>query len=440
MVMDFGNVEQRVYAKNINNTRIPIIVYAAYYIIIFRDIIRVSEYISGSTIPLNLFGLILVTIATGMNIFSGPNSQRVSFLRTFEIILIVNFVILFLRKDSAYSDLRDFVGLYYIQCGIPLFIISVAIKYDLVDLLIKNSRARYVVLFPVIIGIFQILYQYFDRSGFVAILDDLRRGGLIANPYQTAFGQFQIRIMSIFYSAFAFNLIILWAVAYILFLRRFKVVNLIFITILFALQITTYNRNGLLMLSYLLVLWVAFHLGSSRRTVATFAAAIVTVWLVSGPFILSSLDLNGQADNSYLLKVGTLSQRVIFWNSISTSDFTDWLFGTGFVQGFEKGRVGEEFFVDNFLIYNVWQNGLIIAFLFIAFNITLLFSLVPKADGDRYRSFVFAIYSAGLVGFTLNITFFEPLFQTLYLSLAVSLFVRESRPNKPKAAALEDPC
>ncbi|WP_169197063.1 hypothetical protein [Devosia sp. MC1541] len=391
----------------------------AFWLVVFRDFLRVFEYISGINFPFNLIGLAIVSLASVVNFSGRRKSKDAAFFMFMVGLLAVHFLLLFVRNLDSVSDFRALVGLYYVHCAIPLFVVSLALRYDL-QALIQRKNFIMTVLFIVCFGISQVVFASIEPSGFGTFLMSLHNEGIIAYPLQTVIsGGIQIRTMSVFYSAFAFSLIINWLVAYIIFMKPLKWPYIVLVLALVCVQYTTYNRNGFFMLGYILALRLFMPL-FSLRLVAIVAAGIVSALIILGPVLLATFDTGAGGDSSFLLKTSTLQSRVYSWVMISEAPIADWLFGTGFVQGLSQNST-EEFFVDNFFIYLIWQNGLIVALVLSVMLILTLYALLPTRRDDKYGGFVFAVFSAGLLGFSLNIMFFEPLFQLLYLAPAVSL-------------------
>lgn len=400
--------------------KFPLILAIAFIMIIFKDALRLTEYYTGEFIPFNFIALIFVIIGIISNI-SSRYYKPTSFNLSFSLFILFVFCLLAMRSYSAGIALRDIAGLFYLHAAIPLFVATAAARSDF-QLIVEANVDKFwmVVLIPFLIGALQLAWQYFDKENFTATLLQLRDRDLIAYPFQTSFSGYQIRTMSIFYSAFTFSIFLIWVAAYIMLRWFFSMEFFIFGTILVALMFSTYNRNGIAMLVFFIAVWMALRRSKSTANISFLISCLTALWFLFGSIVLANFELTPAAFDSYLLKVGTLSQRVVFWNSIAHADVSQWILGTGFVQGLGTASGSGEFFVDNFILYQIWQNGLIVAVGFTFFLFAILFRLAPSSQHDYYGIFVFSTFSASLFGFTLNIVFFEPVFQIMFLSVALS--------------------
>jgi len=187
----------------------------------------------------------------------------------------------------------------------------------------------------------------------------------------------------------------------------------------------TINRNGMLVLAFDLFALLAINLWPKVKTPSYSVMVCAIFGSLAIPFFGSFIG-SAAYDNSALFKLSTLSSRVETWRQILHGSWTDLMLGTGFVQGLGEQGVNT-FMVDNFLLYTAYQAGILIAITMMSLIIYILYKAAGASLGGNSASGSFVILAGGVVAFGLNIAYFEPIFQLLYLGPALSVAAGATR-------------
>lgn len=399
----------------------PFLFTIALYLVVLKDALRVVEYEASLPFPLSAPTAVILLILITYNVYRIAAQRVANGLALGWIGLIVAIfvsVTLHLAPGELINP-RDFFGIALVQLLIPLAALTSAIAYDLTAYFSRSVHVSLIILAVLLSALGEVAFIAFDKTTAANFLVGLYKAGLIAYPIQTAAGSFSVRAPGLFYSAFALALFCTWVVALGIFQPRRNWWRLSLALLALVVLGFTINRNGIIMCGAVLAMRMLF--GKSDR-ISEWKIAVVglaaAAFIVLVPVVSLSSDIS-TTDDSVYGKTSTMATRANTWSDLLTNQWLELSLGTGSVQGVEiEGR--EPVLVDNLFLYISYQDGIAAAIIAAILLFCTFWRLLQERRNSEWTRMYVALFTASALGFALNIVFFEPIYQFLFLAPILS--------------------
>jgi len=392
------------------------------YLVVLKDALRVVEYEASLPFPLSAPTAVLLILLIVYNIYRIANGRAWNGLAWGWIALILAIFVsvsLHLAPRELITP-RDYFGITLVQFLIPMAGLTSAMTYDVAGYFTRSVHASIIILIVLGVSLAEVAFISVDKTTAANFLVGLYKAGLIAYPIQTAAGTFSVRAPGLFYSAFALALFCTWVVALGILRPRRSLWWGALATMAVIVLAFTFNRNGIIMCGAVVSLRLLFG-GNDRlaRWKIGLGGMIALAFVILVPTVSLLSDISA-TDESVYGKTSTMATRANTWNDLLTNQWVELGLGTGSVQGVEiEGR--DPVLVDNFFLYIAYQDGIFltaIAALLTFYTFLLLLRYRNRSDLTRMHV---ALFVSSSLGFALNIVFFEPIYQFLFLAPIVSI-------------------
>jgi len=393
----------------------------AVYLIMGKDLLRFLEYYFSIPIPLNLISFTCVVVSIFVYLYD-LRRGRLHFYHLVALHLIaIDFITLIVIISYKGFSLRDMVGVSYFHVLIPLFVVLVSNKLNFYNVFFTNKKLYPFVLFVLAAGVLQLAcFKIFpDQS--VQWLDFFYKNGWISWPFRISATGIYPRVVSIFYASFPFGLFVVFIYSVLVFSQVQRAKKILFSVLLVVLLFFTYNRNSYLafgvVTGFKIISMMPRHI--NRAILASLFLVLLTFLNLFAPLIITNLPSSYfERSEDPFTKTTTVGSRVKAWNKSTKSLDADFLFGTGAIQGTKNTST----LADNFIIYKIQLNGLLLASFWFVFFLIIIWGVIKALLQYQPHS----LLNAALLGSffsmaSFNIVFYEPLFQVLYLGTILSL-------------------
>lgn len=419
----------------------PFLFTVALYLSVFKDALRIVEYEISSPIPFSAITAVVLALLIAIN-FSRIFSQKINHDLAIGWLCIIAFIFISAAIHlipGGLINVRDFFGIVLVQFMMPFAAITSAMLYDFNKYFSRNKNVLVIVVVVLGVAFLQIAYIAVDKAGAARVFMVMFKEGLIAYPLQTAAGEYTVRAFGVFYSAFALALFCTWVVALGIFRPRMSVIWMSLAVLSLGVLAFTFNRNGIVMCVIVIGLRLLFSgkepVNYWKFAVPFFAAA---AFIVAVPIISLTLNVS-TVDTSLYSKTSTLASRADTWRNLFANRWEELVLGTGQVQGVDiKGVV--PVLVDNFFLQVAFQGGLIALCSVILLMGQCFRQLMWSRRYSQWFGLCAALFVSSLFGFALNIVFFEPVYQFLFITSILSVIgtargaTRARRKLRSKAA------
>lgn len=399
-----------------------------------KDFLKIAAVFIGFNINYIIVLFLLFTyFFYTLNFFSLKKSKIVVYTVSFYIYILLTLLIHFLLNNEFHYEAIQIGLSLFIEFFLGSFVLFIIQKnaFDYVEAL--KSSLQLVGWFTIVVSyivIFFLLTSYQDVVDYSKHLVD---EGVIINPIQTFSGGFILRLSGIFSSALTMGLFSCVFLSYYLFMstRRLKILS-IFI-IVFPLLFLTFNRNTLIAMFIVLLMYlskkVSFKLFTRLNQIIFIFILVSLIYLFFASQLVDK-DIFTDSDNP-LLKLSTFASRISIWSQLlSLEHLSDIIFGTGFVQGLARGKI----FVDNSFFYFILQNGfmsIVLFYLLIIIIYKRLYAVAVKYQEDEI-ALGLTLFVVGLYTMLLNNTFYDIVYILFYFSYPIALIIKYTNLSNQK--------